>query len=833
MTKKQNKTTQPTTHNPQQRAQRATRNPQPLNIEAFLQQDEDKDLLRLLTAGSVDDGKSTLIGRLLYDSKLLYEDHLSSLERDSKRVGHAGEEIDYALLLDGLKAEREQGITIDVAYRYFSTNKRKFIIADTPGHEQYTRNMATGGSTANLAIILIDATQGVLTQTKRHTFIVSLLGIKHIVLAVNKMDLVDFSEEIFQNIVNDYKQFITRLNIPDVHFIPLSALKGDNVVDRSTRTPWYSGPPLLTYLEDIQIVSDRNFVDMRFPVQYVNRPHHDFRGYTGTVASGVIRVGDTVMVLPSRKTSVVESIILPQSPQGRGEEENNGFPQGTQRRGEEKNNDLPQSTQRPREEENYNNNLSELGTSAGEKNNLSLSAHSAGGKNPNNPSALSFSAGGKNPNNLSDLSLSAGGKTPGTLSTSAGGYAFPPQAVTVTLKDEIDISRGDMLVHPNNLPRTDRRFEAMLIWMDETPMDPTTPFIIKHTTHSTKARIDDIRYLVDVNTLRKIETVVSGSGFRVPGSGMQVPSLDVKPGNPQPTTRNGERSEPPQPATRNSERSEQPATRNPQPATRNGERSEQPATFKLNNIGRVVITTSRPLYYDPYEKNRQTGAFILIDPITHNTSAVGMIIDRIAADEPGTTIIPNGERKSREEKREVSLEERVSVMGQRGRTLWITGLHGSGKVELAYRLERELFDRGKIVVVLDGLSVRSGLSRELDFTPADRAEHLRRVAETARILNDHNIIVIAAFISPQRMIRRQVAEIIGKDRFLEIYTEADLDTCKRQDRSKLYEKAEKGLVKNLPGFDTNYDEPERPDFRFMNVIEKLDKAVEKIVARCE
>ncbi|WP_400168255.1 adenylyl-sulfate kinase [Fidelibacter multiformis] len=310
------------------------------------------------------------------------------------------------------------------------------------------------------------------------------------------------------------------------------------------------------------------------------------------------------------------------------------------------------------------------------------------------------------------------------------------------------------------------------------------------------------------------------------GSGSRVPGWDVHPGNPQPTTHNSERSE--QPATTS-------AASNPQPATAStaSPRNPQPATFKLNNIGRVVITTSRPLYYDPYEKNRQTGAFILIDPITHNTSAVGMIIDRIAADEPGTTIIPNGERKSREERREVSLDERVSVMGQRGRTLWITGLHGSGKVELAYRLERELFDRGKTVVVLDGLSVRSGLSRELDFTPADRAEHLRRVAETARILNDHNIIVIAAFISPRRMIRRQVAEIIGKDRFLEIYTEADLDTCKHQDRSKLYEKAEKGLVKNLPGVDTSYDEPERPDFRFTNVIEKLDKAVKKIVARFE
>ncbi|MDD3527773.1 MAG: GTP-binding protein, partial [Bacteroidales bacterium] len=248
-----------------------------LDIKAFLDQDQNKDLLRILTAGSVDDGKSTLIGRLLFDSKRLYEDHLQALERDSKRIGHAGDDIDYALLLDGLKAEREQGITIDVAYRYFSTNKRKFIIADTPGHEQYTRNMVTGASTANLAIILIDARKGVITQTRRHTFIVSLLGIKHVVLAVNKMDLMDYSQEVFDNICNDYRNFITGLDIPDINFIPLSALKGDNVVDITDRMPWYHGKSLLEFLETVHVGSDRNFDDLRFPVQYVNRPTLTFR----------------------------------------------------------------------------------------------------------------------------------------------------------------------------------------------------------------------------------------------------------------------------------------------------------------------------------------------------------------------------------------------------------------------------------------------------------------------------------------------------------------------------------------------------------------------------
>ena len=352
-----------------------------------------------LTAGSVDDGKSTLIGRLLFDSKKLYEDQLDALERDSKRMGNAGDHIDYALLLDGLKAEREQGITIDVAYRYFSTNNRKFIIADTPGHEQYTRNMITGGSTANLAIILVDARTGVITQTRRHTYLVSLLGIKHVVLAVNKMDLVDFDKNIFDKIVSDYKEFVAPLNIPDITCIPLSALDGDNVVEKSDRTPWYEGPSLLDFLETVPIDQDRNFEDFRYPVQYVLRPNLDFRGFCGKVASGIVRKGDTVMALPSGKTSKVKSIVT------------------------------------------YDGELD---------------------------------------------------------------YAFPPQCVTITLEDEIDVSRGEMLVHPDNLPIADRNFEAMLVWMDEEPMDTSKQFYIKHTTNLTRARVDSIRYKVNVNTMEQL-----------------------------------------------------------------------------------------------------------------------------------------------------------------------------------------------------------------------------------------------------------------------------------------------------------------------------------------
>ena len=404
-----------------------------LDIKAFLDKDEQKDLLRFLTAGSVDDGKSTLIGRLLFDSKKLYEDQLDALERDSKRMGNAGDHIDYALLLDGLKAEREQGITIDVAYRYFSTNNRKFIIADTPGHEQYTR------------------------------FLVSLLGIKHVVLAVNKMDLVDFSEERFNEIVGEYKKFIAPLGIPDVTCIPLSALDGDNVVEKSERTPWYNGTSLLDFLETVPIDNDHNLKDFRFPVQYVLRPNLDFRGFCGKVASGIIRKGDEVMALPSGKKSRVKSIVT------------------------------------------YDGELD---------------------------------------------------------------YAFPPQSVTLTLEDEIDVSRGEMLVHPDNLPMMERNFEAMVVWMDEEPMDVNKSFFIKQTTNLSRTRIDNIKYKVDVNTMEKL-------------------SLD------------------------------------------NGRLTKETLPMQLNQIARVVLTTAKELFFDPYQTNKATGSFILIDPITNNTSAVGMIIDRV------------------------------------------------------------------------------------------------------------------------------------------------------------------------------------------------------------
>lgn len=371
------------------------------DVEAYLAQHEQKRLLRFLTCGNVDDGKSTLIGRLLHDTQMIYDDQLASLKKDSKKFNTTDQEIDLALLVDGLQSEREQGITIDVAYRYFSTSKRKFIIADCPGHEQYTRNMATGASTCDLAIILIDARYGVQTQTRRHSFIVSLLGIRQVVVAVNKMDLVDFSEQTFNQIRDDYLAFAAHLNIPNIQFVPMSALRGDNVVSRSEVMGWYHGEPLLTLLEDADTTT-LNHQDFRFPVQYVNRPNLDFRGFAGTLASGVVRVGDEVTVLPSGKRSTVARIVT------------------------------------------FDGDLDE---------------------------------------------------------------AFAPQSVTLTLKDEVDVSRGDMLVHSNNQPQVGENVEATIVWMAEEPMLPNKQYDFKIATRATPGSVSAIDYRIDVNNLSQHEAV--------------------------------------------------------------------------------------------------------------------------------------------------------------------------------------------------------------------------------------------------------------------------------------------------------------------------------------
>ncbi len=531
------------------------------NIEAFIRQNEEKDLLRLSTAGSVDDGKSTLIGRLLYDSNGIYEDQLASVRQSP--INRSSGAFDLALFTDGLRAEREQGITIDVAYRYFSTPKRKFIIADTPGHEQYTRNMATGASTSNLAIILVDARAGVLAQSRRHAFIASMLGIQHIVVTVNKMDLVGYSEEVFNRICSEFADYASRLQAPDLHFIPISALHGDNVVDKSRKMPWFDGSSLLHYLESVHVASDRNMTEFRLPVQYVVRPDLDFRGYAGQVASGIVKPGDPVMVLPSGRTSRVRSIVTYDG-------------------------ELPQ--------------------------------------------------------------------------------AFPPMSVTVCLEDEIDISRGDMLVPPSHPTHVARRIDARVVWMHEQPLEIGRHYLLKHTTQTVKASIDAVRYRVNINTLEKETTGAIG----------------------------------------------------------------------LNDIGAVLIECQKPLFCDPYRRNRVTGSFILIDPLTNVTVAAGMITGREPARSSGTT--PGAEQFSSGSHRITRMEQQ-SRAGHRAGTVWL-----ETPPEVAYHLERILFDAHCRIHAL----------------PA--GEH---VDEVAHALNEAGVIALV-YGAADAEARERTRQKVGDENFLVI-----------------------------------------------------------------
>ncbi|MBC7962737.1 MAG: sulfate adenylyltransferase subunit CysN, partial [Steroidobacteraceae bacterium] len=476
------------------------------DILAYLKSQEEKSLLRFITCGSVDDGKSTLIGRLLWDSKMVFEDQLASLEADSKRVGTQGGAIDYALLMDGLQAEREQGITIDVAYRYFSTDKRKFIVADTPGHEQYTRNMVTGASTAQVAVILVDARKGLLTQTRRHSFLVSLVGIRNVVLAINKMDLIDFDQQRFNAIVHDYQQFAESLGFASITAIPLSALNGDNMIEASANTPWYSGPTLMEYLETVQIAADNRHQPFRMPVQWVNRPHLDFRGFCGTIAAGTIRPGDELRVAASGRISRVTRIVTMDG-------------------------DLPEAT--------------------------------------------------------------------------AG------QAVTLTLEDEIDISRGDMLTVPDAPPIHARHPEAHLVWMHDEPLQPGQIYLVKTATAVTPGRVTAVQYAVDVNTLEQ----------------KQVPTLG------------------------------------------------------LNEIGVVRLELDRPISFDSYRQNRDTGSFILIDRFSNATVAAGMVITA-APLEPQTAQVTDLSGASVGPSRRVSLSE-ASIVSQGVSVVDLSGEWGPIEFDVA------------------------------------------------------------------------------------------------------------------------------------------------------
>lgn len=619
------------------------------DIEAYLAQHEKKELLRLLTCGSVDDGKSTLIGRLLYDSKMIYEDQLAKLEQESAVHGTTGGGFDPAMLADGLKEEKEQGITIDVAYLYFSTAKRKFIIADTPGHVQYTRNMATGASTANLAIILVDARKGVLEQTKRHSFLTNLLGIRHILVAVNKMDLVDYSEEVFKQIKSDYRDFASRLDIPDLHFMPISALLGENVVDRSENMKWYDGPTLMSFLNDtIEIGSDRNLRDFRFPVQNVLRPDLDFRGFAGTIASGIVRVGDEIISLPSRKTSRVKEIVT------------------------------------------FDGNLDE---------------------------------------------------------------AFAPMSVTLTLEDEIDTSRGDMLVRPGNVPKIDEKFDAMLVWMSEQPMLTGQQYVFKHTTKMISGSISTLRYRVDVNTMK----------------------------------------------------------------------SEPAPTLELNQIGRVNIHLNQSIAYDQYRKNKSTGAFIVIDRITNNTVAAGMILDRRTSEDrtDAWDVVPQSENLTAEISN-VTSEERSARLGQQPATILLTGLPGAGKSTTAYALERSLFDRGRTASVLDGQNLRVGLARDLGFSRENRSENLRRASEVAKLMNKAGLICVMSLVSPNDEMRKRAAAVVGTENFILVHLDAPAEVC-----------AERNLSAHVAGAEDeaqpNYQPPSDADLVLNTSELNTGECVEKIM----
>lgn len=612
-------------------------------------------LVRFSTAGSVDDGKSTLIGRLLFDSGNVYDDHLAALERSSKGNGQTskvkGGALSLALLTDGLKAEREQGITIDVAYRYFSTPKRRFILADAPGHEQYTRNMATAASTAQVTIILVDAEKGILNQTRRHAFIAALMGVPRLLVAINKMDLVGYDQKRFDAVRDQFLEFAPKLGIKDLRFIPVSARDGDNIVSPSENMPWHTGETVMEYLENVYVGGDTNLVDFRFPVQYALRPDSTYRGFTGQIASGMIRPGEEIVVLPSMRKSKVRSIDV-----------FDGFE------------------------------LKHL------------------------PEAL------------------------------------PPMSVTITLEDEIDISRGDMLARPGNIPDTKSQFDALVVWMNDVAMTTAKPYIMRHTTRDTRALINSVHYKIDVNTLG-----------RLPGG-----------------------------------------------------------ILNLNEIGRVSFTTTHSVFLDSYERNRATGSFILIHPETFHTVAAGMVIDRNAKDE----LDGDRQKNLHEEASLVTRSEREVRGGRTARTLWLTGLSGSGKSSIARALERKLFEDGVQIYRLDGDNLRYGLNKDLGFSQKDRSENIRRVAEVAKLFNDAGVTVVCAFISPFERDRQQAREIIGQERFVEVFMNTPLEVCEKRDPHGLYRKARAGEIAEFTGVNSPYEAPIKPEIIIDSTKTSVADAVE-------
>ena len=616
------------------------------DIESYLKSHERKGLLRFITCGSVDDGKSTMIGRLLYESKMLFEDQLAALEADSKKMGTQGDNLDFALLVDGLAAEREQGITIDVAYRFFSTDRRKFIVADTPGHEQYTRNMITGASTADVAVVMVDARKGVLVQTRRHSYLASLIGIRSIVVAVSKMDLVDWSEKTYRDIVEEYEAFAKPLGFNTITYIPMSALKGDNVTAQSGHMDWYRGTTLMGYLETVPVDEERlQSTPFRLPVQWVNRPNLDFRGFTGTVASGVIKAGDRVRIQPAGRETRVARIV---------------------------------------------------------------------------------SADG-------DMAQAVAG-----------------QSVTLTLADEVDVSRGDIISTVDSPASVADQFEATLVWMDADAMLPGRRYLLKIGGQTVNAEIGHLKYKINVNTLEHTA------------------------------------------------------------ATK----------LELNEIGVLNLSLDRQIAFDPYKENRETGGFVLIDRMSNNTIAAGMIDFALR-------------RASNIHMQALDIDKaaRASLKGQQGCVVWLTGLSGSGKSSIANLVEKKLHAAGRHTYTLDGDNVRHGLNKDLGFTAADRVENIRRIAEVAKLMVDAGLIVITAFISPFRAERQMARSLMKEGEFYEVFVDTPLALAEARDPKGLYKKARRGELKNFTGIDSPYETPENPEMVIDTAALSAEQAANAIIRR--
>ena len=620
-----------------------------------------RDLLRLLTCGSVDDGKSTLIGRLLHDSHHLHDDRLAAVYKESAVSGHAGGRVDLALLADGLMAEREQGITIDVAYLYFSTPERSFIIADAPGHEQYTRNMVTGASTADLAVILVDAVRGVTTQTRRHSSIAGLMGISAAVVAVNKMDLAGYDETRFRSIAAEVSAMAGTLGLAEPVCIPVSALHGDGVVEPGPNMGWYRGPCLMQHLENVDVDSRpaagaSGFAGgrLRLPVQLVIRPDHRFRGFAGTVCEGTLRAGDRVRVEPSGRTTAITRIVT------------------------------------------FDGDIEEAATG---------------------------------------------------------------RSVVVTTSDDIDIGRGDVIVDPAHPPQRGRLVTATIVWMAGADLVVGREYLLAQGGQTLSCRVAEVMGRLDVDALESV------------------------------------------------------------PA----------ATVRLNDIATVTVRTDAELIFDPYTQNRTTGSFILIERSDNATVAAGMI--EAAAPAAAWEAVP-GPTLERQ-RSSISGAERAARLGQRPATVLLTGLTGAGKSTIASALERELFERGRTTVRLDGENMRLGVSRDLGFSSRDRSENVRRTAELARLVNDQGLIAIAALVAPSAAVRERARELIGADRFVEVFLDPPLEVCRARDHAGLYEAADRGEIRQFPGVSAPYDKPADADLVLDTSRLDVDACVRAIVAWLE